>query len=96
MSRSGLMVRECLTSIQVLGSNPSWILDVFRGFISHSLNKNILFLKLITSCETLYSGETTIAKKISSKHKFVFALNISDSFDGSIISTCRYFNFSRI
>ena len=39
------MVRECLTSIQeVLGSNPSWIPDFFRGFISHSLKKKNIIL----------------------------------------------------
>ena len=31
-----------MTTIQkALGSNPSWFPDSFRGFISHSLSKNI-------------------------------------------------------
>ena len=46
---SGLMVRT-LTSIQkVLGSNPSWILYFFRGFISHSFNKNIIIHECLLS-----------------------------------------------
>ena len=41
VTKVGWCMCVCRSIQKILGSNPSWILDFFRGFVSRSFTKNI-------------------------------------------------------